>query len=157
MVVVGQDAKPRGPPRKMLEMLFTDEVLKPDVLQSKFGKSTEHFYVLYVGWLIVYKQEVDTKDRASQEQLVSRIPLSVCSVAESAQKKDTSTEHSFQIKIDNHKRCSHRTLQPFRLLDCVLNNRIAVQLERRAVHLDLHPSNRRTYSRTVAGCSCSSV
>lgn len=91
----------------MLQQMFADELVQPNVLTfSKNAQHTQHFYVLYVGWLIVYKCEVDTKDPSSREHVASRIPLQVCTVAEVLpDKQKGATEHSFQINIINPKRC----------------------------------------------------
>ena len=109
-----QDSKPRGPPRKMLEAWFDDELIKPNTLTKKFGnpRDTKHFYVLHVGWLAVYSAPVDTTDPSSREQRVSLIPLKVCTVSEELVVKEAGKivskkkekPLSFHIDVNNPKR-----------------------------------------------------
>lgn len=100
-----QDIKPRSPPRKMLEAMFDDELVQSALKFSKKVNRTQHFYVLYVGWLIVYKCAVDTKDPSSREQLVTRIPLRVCDVVERLPLgQKGGSEHSFLLIINKPER-----------------------------------------------------
>jgi hypothetical protein len=101
----------------MLEAMIEDELFQPNVIKfSKKSQHSQHFYVLHVGWIVVYKCAVDTTDPASREQVISRIPLRACTVAEHLPiGQKGGNQHSFQLNVINPDRydpphSSHRML-----------------------------------------------
>ena len=122
--------------------MFDDELVQPSVIKfSKKAQHSQHFYVLYVGWLIVYKCPVDTSDPSSREQVVTRVPLRACSVAERLPPgQKGGKEHSFQINIGNPER--YNALFPRSTVECWLSESFWMsQSERREVQQDCFPSS----------------
>lgn len=97
----------------MLEAMFDDELVQPSVMKfAKKNQHSQHFYVLHVGWLIVYKCAVITSDPSSREQVVTRIPLRVCTVAEHLPiGQKGGNVHSFQLNITSPERYASSILR----------------------------------------------
>jgi hypothetical protein len=97
----------------MLEAMFDDELVQPSVMKfAKKNQHSQHFYVLHVGWLIVYKCAVVTSDPSSREQVVTRIPLRVCTVAEHLPiGQKGGNVHSFQLNITSPERYASSILR----------------------------------------------